>query len=61
MQGPTYEGIYIDVEGQMHDVLIRSVRFPTNCELHPARVSSVVRYVFELGIKPSQLKVAPNV
>ena len=61
MQGPTYEGLYIDVEGQMDDVLILSVRFLRNCGLYHARVSSVVRYVFELGIKPSRLKVAPNV
>ncbi len=61
MQGPSYEGLYIDVEGQMDDVLIRSARFPMDCELSAARVSSVVRYFFELGIKPSWLKEAPTV
>ncbi len=61
MQVPSYEGLYIDLEGQMDGALIRPARFPTNCELYAARVSSMVRYVFELGIKPSRPKVAPTV
>ena len=61
MQVPSYEGLYIDLEGQMDGALIRLARFLTNCELYAARVSSMVRYVFELGIKPSRPKVAPTV
>ena len=58
MQGPTYEGYYIDVEGHTDDVPIRSARFPSNWELSAARASSVVRYFIELGVKPSRMKAA---